>query len=109
MLHPRGAYRHAYRSWFENKVEKHRSALRCLNYPDQVPPPCADALVPSELQPRGAARRSATLPQHAMLCSQSEPPKEGQIRAGAHTDYGTLTILKQDNAPGSLQVHLLGF
>jgi hypothetical protein len=31
--------RHACRSWFENKVEKHRSALRCLNYPDQVPPP----------------------------------------------------------------------
>ena len=41
--------------------------------------------------------------------SQSEPPKEGQIRAGAHTDYGTLTILKQDNAPGSLQVHLQRF
>jgi isopenicillin N synthase-like dioxygenase len=36
---------------------------------------------------------------------QSLPPQEGQLRAGAHTDYGTLTILRQELGRGGLQVH----
>lgn len=35
---------------------------------------------------------------------QAISPAEGQKRAGEHTDYGALTILKVENAPGGLQV-----
>jgi len=55
-------------NWFEDKVQRHRSALRALSYPQQHPAPAV-----------------------------------GQIRAGQHTDYGSITILKQDDV-GGLQV-----
>jgi isopenicillin N synthase-like dioxygenase len=35
--------------------------------------------------------------------NQIEEPKPGQLRYGAHSDYGGLTILRQDAAPGGLQ------
>lgn len=35
---------------------------------------------------------------------QPEALEEGQVRAGAHTDYGGLTILKTEDKPGGLEV-----
>jgi isopenicillin N synthase-like dioxygenase len=55
--------------FFDDKIDRHISALRIINYPEQL-----------------------------------RPPLPGQLRAGAHSDYGTLTILLGENQPGSLQV-----
>lgn len=34
----------------------------------------------------------------------TETPKPGQLRSGAHTDYGTTTFIRGDDTPGGLQV-----
>ncbi len=38
--------------------------------------------------------------------AQTAAPESRQLRAGAHTDYGTLTVLRGDDAPGTLQIKL---
>lgn len=35
---------------------------------------------------------------------QEVPPRPGQLRYGEHHDYGALTILRQDAAPGGLEI-----
>jgi isopenicillin N synthase-like dioxygenase len=35
---------------------------------------------------------------------QIAPPRPGQLRAGAHSDYGSLTILKTEDKPGGLEI-----
>ena len=55
--------------FFDDKIDRHISALRAIDYP------------------------------HPM-----QAPMPGQLRAGAHSDYGSLTILLQEDAPGGLQV-----
>jgi len=55
--------------FFDDKIDRHISAMRLNFYPEQ---------------------KSA--------------PKPGQLRAGAHTDYGAFTILNGESVPGGLQV-----
>ena len=55
--------------FFADKIDEHCSAMRALNYPDDL---------------------SVPLP--------------GQLRAGAHTDYGSVTILLSDPDPGGLEI-----
>jgi isopenicillin N synthase-like dioxygenase len=38
----------------------------------------------------------------------TEPPRDGQLRAGEHTDYGGFTILSGEDVPGGLQVRTRG-
>ena len=49
-----------------------------------------------------SALRALRYPDLAVLGGR--PPEPGQLRAGAHADYGTLTLLRQDDAPGGLEV-----
>lgn len=55
--------------FFEDKIDRHITAMRINHYPAQI-----------------------------------NPPQAGQLRAGAHTDYGLLTILNGENKPGGLEV-----
>jgi isopenicillin N synthase-like dioxygenase len=57
------------RTFFDDKIDRHISMFRVLNYPDQP-----------------------------------EAPLPGQLRSGAHSDYGSLTIIRQEDRPGGLQV-----
>lgn len=56
--------------FFDDKIDRHTSALRALNYPHL-----------------------------------SGTPTPGQLRAGAHSDYGSLTILLTELVPGGLEIY----
>jgi isopenicillin N synthase-like dioxygenase len=59
--------------FFDDKIDRHITAMRLNFYPEQ-----------------------------------KAAPTPGQLRAGAHTDYGLLTILNGENVPGGLQVETRG-
>jgi isopenicillin N synthase-like dioxygenase len=59
-------------AFFEDKIDRHITAMRINFYP-----------------------------------AQEAPAAAGQLRAGAHTDYGLLTILNGENTAGGLEVRTL--
>ena len=69
LLHASGMALGIEEAFFDDKVNRHVSAMRINHYP-----------------------------------AQATTPRTGHIRAGAHTDYGMMTILMGENEPGSLQV-----
>ncbi|MCA0301710.1 MAG: isopenicillin N synthase family oxygenase [Proteobacteria bacterium] len=48
--------------------------------------------------------RSISALQLSNYPEQLEPPREGQLRASAHSDFGSLTILDAEDKPGGLEV-----
>src|SRR4029078_4691963 len=66
--------------------------------------PCASCLdLPADYFEQYSDRSPSAL-RAVNYPAQTAEPRAGQLRAGAHTDYGTLTILRQDDAPGGLEV-----
>ena len=55
--------------FFDDKIDRHITAMRLNFYPEQT-----------------------------------SAPRPGQLRAGAHTDYGVFTILNGESVPGGLEV-----
>ncbi len=85
----------AMRAYFEAMDELARRLLRLF----------AEALgVPTDFFERFVDRAPGALRALDYPDLGDRTPAAGQLRAGAHTDYGTLTILRQDDAPGGLEV-----
>jgi isopenicillin N synthase-like dioxygenase len=91
----RPAWEAYYRAMAELAARLMAAFARGLGLPDGFFAPFIDR--------HGSAMRMVNYPH------QERPPPPGALRAGAHTDYGTLTILRQDDAPGGLEVeHVAG-
>ena len=50
------------------------------------------------------ANRPCSIVRLVKYPAQYETPRPGQLRAGAHSDYGSFTFVRGDNVPGGLQV-----
>jgi isopenicillin N synthase-like dioxygenase len=48
--------------------------------------------------------RQASVARMIRYPAVKQPPLPGQLRAGLHTDYGTMTFVRGDDTPGGLQV-----
>jgi isopenicillin N synthase-like dioxygenase len=81
-------------AWFDAMLGLCQQLMRvsalALDLPENYFAPCYD--------PPSLTLRFVNYP------DQVQPPAGNQLRYGAHHDYGGLTLLRQDQAPGGLQV-----
>ncbi len=81
-------------AWFDAQLALCRQLMRLSALALEMPEDAFDA---AYAQPSLALR-------FVHYPDQPDEPEAGQLRYGAHHDYGGLTILRQDDAPGGLQV-----
>ena len=87
-------FRPAYESFYKTGAAVARELMRLFALALQLPENFFDDKI--------AKHNSALNVNH--YPKQAVPPVAGQLRSGAHTDYGSLTILSTDTSPGGLQV-----
>jgi isopenicillin N synthase-like dioxygenase len=90
------ALRRAWEAYYAAMVALAETLVRALALALELP---EDTFVPY-FDERSSSMRVINYP------APDAEPAPGQLRAGAHRDYGCLTILRIENAPGGLQVPL---
>lgn len=87
-------FREAWSAYYEAMEDLAARIMRVFAVALKLP---EDAFAPTIDKPISALR-ALNYPE------QATPPKPGQLRAGAHTDYGSLTILLPQAGSGGLQI-----
>lgn len=92
-VHP-ATLRAAYTAYFRVMADLARTLMRLFALALEQPETCFDDKIDKHI----SRLRVRNYP------APRTPPRPGQLRAGAHSDYGSLTILKTEDKPGGLQV-----
>jgi isopenicillin N synthase-like dioxygenase len=87
---------------YRDTVEEYYRAMTGLS--DDMMRGFALALDLDEHYFRNKADRPGSIVRLVRYPAQLDTPRPGQLRAGAHSDYGSFTFVRGDNVPGGLQV-----
>jgi isopenicillin N synthase-like dioxygenase len=91
---PLPGFQPAFDEYFEAMSDLSRSLMRIFALALQLPETFFDDKIDKHI----SMFRVLSYP------NQLEEPEPGQLRAGAHSDYGSLTIVRAEDKPGGLQV-----
>jgi isopenicillin N synthase-like dioxygenase len=87
-------FRAAWSAYYRSMSELAERIMRVFALALELPEGFFDGMIDDPI----SAMRALNYPH------QSTAPKPGQLRAGAHSDYGSLTILLAESAPGGLEI-----